>query len=73
MVKDSNGEAGIYLRVGNSWRCECGKEHPVGAYAAAHWEIELVHVCECGRQHVLQNGWLVLVKGAKKAKKPSKP
>ena len=36
------------------WNCsKCKKPHQWGnAYAAAHWDIELIHTCECGARHV---------------------
>lgn len=33
--------------------CECGKFNEFGVYAAAHYNEELIHTCECGRKHIV--------------------
>ena len=51
-----------HITVSSDWKCECGKKHVIGVYAAAHWDEELVHTCQgCHRQHSLQSGKLVLL------------
>lgn len=34
----------------------CGRAERFGAYVYAHWDIELVHTCECGQQHTIVEG-----------------
>ena len=48
--------------LGDTWKCECGKEHTLrDGYLAAHWRDELIHNCDCGRQHTVQSGLITLV------------
>ena len=37
-------------------RCECGADHMFPSYVFAHWEVELIHKCECGRSNVICRG-----------------
>lgn len=62
-------ETGAY-NLGDEWLCECGKSHVLsGLYLAAHWGLELVHVCdECGRRHIVKSGKIFLESGSKKRK-----
>ncbi len=54
--------------VNEGFDCECGKHHQFGGYVAAHWHEELIHICECGRKHSVQMGYVRLL-GRKKSKK----
>jgi hypothetical protein len=57
-------------KLGDTWKCECGKEHKLeGGYLAAHWSVELVHVCTCGRKHTVQSGLIKLVEDHLKRQK----
>lgn len=49
-------DAGAIFDIHEQWRCGCGREHAFGAYAAAHWEDELVHNCDCGQARVFLAG-----------------
>lgn len=31
------------------YKCTCGKFNEYPAYVYAHWDIELVHTCDCGK------------------------
>lgn len=45
------------MKNGNDgFTCECGKFHKYPAYVIAHWDIELVHKCDCGRKHIILCG-----------------
>lgn len=34
--------------------CECGEFHEFGVYAAAHYDIELLHTCpKCSKKHII--------------------
>lgn len=48
------------VELGKPWECECGKSHELGGYVAAHWNDKLIHTCECGRKHIIENGTLSL-------------
>ena len=48
------------------WDCECGTHHEFGAYAAAHWTVEIVHTCDCGRKHAMKRGVVELIKPLRK-------
>ncbi len=50
------------VKPGDKWLCECGKEHELGMYVAAHWDERLLHTCDCGRVHSLKNGVIELTK-----------
>ena len=51
-----------HITVNSDWKCECGKKHVVGVYAAAHWDEYLIHTCQgCHRQHSLQSGELTFL------------
>jgi hypothetical protein len=49
------------LKPGDPYRCECGREHKLSLYVAAHWNEEIVHTCECGRKHIICRGIVYLV------------
>ena len=60
-------------KIGDTWKCECGKEHKLsGCYLAAHWDIELVHNCDCGRMHTVKNGVIKLVEDQLKRNEANK-
>ncbi len=41
----------------SSYVCtKCGKEHAFPAYVYAHWDMEVIHTCDCGAKHVLLRG-----------------
>lgn len=43
------------------YTCDCGHWNPCGsAWAAAHWDMELVHTCGgCGRRNIIESGeWI---------------
>lgn len=48
----------ILVEPSDKWVCVCGEEHGIGAYAAAHWHLELYHTCKCGITRILHNGKL---------------
>lgn len=55
----------------SGFTCECGKFHEFGGYAAAHSDIELIHICsECKKQHVVigMQAFSVKAKRVKKVK-----
>lgn len=52
-------EIGATFEIGDPWRCQCGREHKWSAYAAAHWDAELVHTCECGATHEFLSGEVI--------------
>ena len=63
----------MQYELGGAWKCECGKEHKLsGAYLAAHWDIELVHNCDCGLVHTVQSGFITLVEEQLKRNKAKK-
>jgi len=41
------------------WRCQCGVEHIFGMYAAAHWQDELTHMCDCERERTFEGGVVI--------------
>ena len=45
--------------LGEVWRCGCGEEHSFGAYAAAHWSINLSHTCSCHMVRTFRQGLVV--------------
>ena len=49
-------KVGERFDAGDTWRCGCGREHRFGAYAAAHWHIELGHTCPCGAKRDFRGG-----------------
>lgn len=51
----------IRLEPSDTWKCECGNEHALGGYVAAHWTEKLIHTCDCGRKHSIRRGLLELV------------
>lgn len=53
-------------KLGDKWPCECGREHELGVYVAAHWREALEHTCECGRKHIVQRGVVRLIKSSVK-------
>ena len=39
------------------YSCPCGAWHPAGLWAAAHWDEQLLTLCEqCQTQHTIQSG-----------------
>jgi hypothetical protein len=44
------------FRANEAWRCQCGKVHTFGVWAAAHWDVVLTHNCDCGLQHDFKSG-----------------
>ena len=53
------GSLGATFELGERWRCQCGDEHVFGPYAAAHWDFELVHICECERERTFLAGEVI--------------
>ena len=47
------------------YRCECGADHMFPSYVFAHWEVELIHKCECGRSNVICRGKVKIEKKEK--------
>lgn len=43
-------------KVEKGYTCECGKFHKFSAYVYAHYDVELVHACDCGRKNTLIGG-----------------
>lgn len=52
-------EAGEVFGVTDIWRCQCGREHRFGAYAAAHWDVALEHKCRCGASRTFKRGRVI--------------
>lgn len=50
---------GAVFDLGEHWRCQCGVEHSFGMYAAAHWQLELVHTCACDRERTFEAGMVI--------------
>ena len=50
---------GAQFAVTDQWRCQCGREHRFGAYAAGHWDFELTHTCGCGAGHTFKAGEVI--------------
>ena len=50
-----------HVELGKPWECECGEEHELGTYVVAHWDVKLIHTCDCKRKHSLQSGCLRLL------------
>lgn len=48
----------VVLNPDDKWVCTCGKEHDLGPYVAAHWDILLVHKCDCGIERSFRSGIL---------------
>ena len=47
------------------YKCKCGHWNPCqSGWAAAHWDIELLHFCEgCKKQNIIKSGkWLAHTK-----------
>ena len=38
------------------YTCDCGKFNKYSLYVFAHWTIELVHTCECGKKWRILRG-----------------
>lgn len=47
------------------YTCKCGKYHKFPVYVIAHWDIELVHTCDCGRKYSILCGIAELIIDAK--------
>lgn len=57
MVQARDAAEDARFDIGEKWRCpDCGREHSFGAYAAAHWHLEMTHGCTCGAKTVWRNG-----------------
>ena len=39
--------------------CECGKKHKFTTYVYAHWDVEQIHTCDCGRENTLYRGKVI--------------
>ena len=65
--------APCHIEPSDAFYCSCGAEQPApGAYAAAHWNYELVRPCPgCGANLVLRNGF-VRVEQPKRRRKTTK-
>ena len=48
------------VKPDDKWTCECGKINSLGAYVAAHWDVKLIHTCECKRKHSVHRGIIKL-------------
>lgn len=46
--------------VAKGYTCACGKFHKFNGYVYAHWNIQLVHACACGRENKIKNGVAVI-------------
>ena len=68
-IKIAEAGESIELDPSDIWACTCGKTHSLDAYACAHWDILLDHVCECGIRRTLQCGRLSTPKVRKTVKK----
>ena len=42
--------------IEDGYTCKCKKYHKFPAYVYAHYDIELTHVCECGRKNIIKSG-----------------
>lgn len=43
-------------KLAKSFTCSCGKEHAFVPYVFAHWDVMLVHTCDCGALHHIRQG-----------------
>jgi hypothetical protein len=60
-VKRAVGQIGAKMEeVAKGYTCACGKFHKFNGYVYAHWNIQLVHACACGRENKIKNGVAVI-------------
>lgn len=52
-------EIGKVFGLDDIWRCQCGREHKFGGYAAAHWDEPLMHKCDCGASRTFFSGEVI--------------
>jgi hypothetical protein len=55
-------EVGATFTISALWRCDCGREHDFGPYAAAHWSETLGHKCKCGTERSFKRGTVTKLK-----------
>ena len=42
--------------LSKGYTCTCGKFNRYSAYVYAHWTVELVHTCDCGKRWSILEG-----------------
>jgi hypothetical protein len=42
-----------------SYTCKCGLQNEFAPYVFAHWNVQIVHSCDCGRKNCILRGRIV--------------
>jgi hypothetical protein len=52
-------------KLGGFYCTGCKKPSYFGAYVAAHWDMPLIHTCDCGAKHDVLQGTATRIQGNK--------
>lgn len=53
--------------MNKTYTCKCGKEHEFSIWVIGHWNVRILHSCDCGRKNEICRGRVV--KWGKEVKK----
>lgn len=50
------------VKLPQGYRCKCKRFNEFSLWVFAHWSDAVIHICECGRKHLVYRGEATFIK-----------